>query len=167
MAKKKRKVSTATLARLRAMRQKYGLGEFKKSSSIKKTNKKPKVVRMARRRFRAVRRYARTFNRPRTRKQKAVSEIALLGYAVVGENLFDSLTSKFGIAGLPPRMIKLGAGYMLKSKKGMLGQLGTAMYTIELYKLGKDISQGGFNLGNLFGTPTTATTTPTSNGATF
>lgn len=121
---------------------------------------------MARRRrskrsyFGRVARRARSYS-----KNKKLSEVALIGYAVVGENLFDQLTSNVGIAGLPPRVVKLGAGYMLKKKSGLLGQMGTAMYTIELYKFGKDIASGGLNLGNLFGTSTASTSN--SNGATF
>jgi len=77
--------------------------------------------------------------------------MALLGYAVIGENLFDSLAKNINI-GIAPNLVKLGAGYFLKKKSGLMGQMGTAMYTIELYKLGKSISSGGgLNLGNLFG----------------
>jgi len=52
--KKKRKVSAATLARLRAMRKKYGLGEFKRG--------RRKVKSTGSRRYKAVRR--RKFKNP-------------------------------------------------------------------------------------------------------
>jgi len=160
MAKKKRKISEATRERLRAMRKKYGLGEFKsrgsseprENISLKKRRKSRSVESMARRRksrrsfFPRAKRYARSRS-----GKKALSEVALISYAVVGENLFDQLTSNIGVAGLPPRVVKIGVGYMLKKKSGLLGQMGTAMYTIELYKLGKDIASGGLNLGNLLG----------------
>lgn len=47
--KKKRKVSAKVIARLRALRQKYGLGEFKGTKKVKRARKTRSVVRMARR----------------------------------------------------------------------------------------------------------------------
>ena len=167
MAKKKRKINASTIARLRELRRKHGLGEFKRNSSIKKTSKTKRVVRMAkRRRSFAPYRFSRRSRVRRAVKSKGASELALIGYAVVGENLFDQVTRNFNM-GISPRIIKLGAGYMLKKKSGLVGQLGTAMYTVELYKLGKDIASGGLNLGNLLGGTSSQSTSTVSSGATF
>ena len=170
MAKKRkhRVVSSATRERLRAMRERYGLGEYKKNSSIKRTTKTKRVSVMARRKRYSFRRSSRVVRYARSRSgKKGVSELALIGYAVVGENLFDQLTRNFNM-GISPRILKIGAGYFLKKKSGLVGQLGTAMYTIELYKLGKDISTGGLNLGNLLGNSASASTSANlGNRATF
>lgn len=163
----KRKTSAATRERLRRMREKYGLGEYRNRKKAVRLKQTTRVRTMARRRSFAPRRsYFSRARKAARRHPKAVSELALLGYAVVGENLFDQLTSNFNM-GVPPRILKIGAGYFLKKKSGLVGQLGTAMYTIELYKLGKDVASGGLNLGNLLGQPVAASTTQSSNGATF
>lgn len=94
-----------------------------------------------------------------------LSAVAVLGYAVVGENLVDQFASKVPVAGLPTEAVKLAAGYYLKKKGGMVGQIGTAMFYISAYKLGKQFSNGGLNLGNLL---QTSTSNPASTGgATF
>ena len=170
MAKHKRKISQATIARLRAMRQKYGLGEFKKHDSpIRKIKHSARRVRhMARHKRYSVPRFPRARRYMRAHKKQGASELALIGYAMVGENLFDSLTKNFNI-GISPSLLKIGAGFFLKKKSGLVGQLGTAMYTVELYKLGKQMSTGGLNLGSLFGGTTTTQTASVANttGATF
>jgi len=165
--KKKRKASAKQIAWRKKFAAKYGRKSISSVAqrSATKTRTTRGVPMARRRRISRPRRFARSVRRSKSAR-KGVSELALIGYAVVGENLFDQLTSSVNV-GVSPRIIKIGAGYFLKKKSGIVGQLGTAMYTIELYKLGKDIASGGLNLGNLLGNQPATASPSSNNGATF
>jgi len=92
----------------------------------------------------------RTRSRRRSSSPKKLDEIAVIGYSAVGEPLVDQVFTKFaGNLGMSDDIVKLGAGWFLKKRGGLVGKVGMAMYVIQLYKLGKTVMSGG--LGNLFG----------------
>jgi len=148
----RKKANAATIARLKALRRKHGLGEFKRSS--RRASTKTRSHYMARRRSSRVRRYA-----------KAGMKSEVLGavlYGAVGENLLNSLTSKFNF-GLGDDFVKGIAGYLIaKRTSGIVKGMATAAVSIAAYNVGKS---GLSSLGGLFGSAMTTATQ--SNGATF
>jgi hypothetical protein len=80
-------------------------------------------------------------------KGKKLDTMAIVGYAALGEPLVDQLFANFaGNLGMSDDLLKLGAGYYLKGKSGLVGKIGMAMFVIQAYKFGKVITSGGLNL---------------------
>lgn len=132
----------------------YRKTKRRKSPSLKKRTHRvrKKVVRMAKRRY--TRRYAR--RRSYRRTVSKLKPFSIIGYAIIGEPLIDSLAGNFGF---PVDLVKVGLGYFLMKKSGIMGEFGTAMFYISLYSLSKNMLSGGLNIGNLFGTAQTTTAT--------
>ena len=73
--------------------------------------------------------------------------IGIAGYAF-GESMIDSLVNQFAgnFGGISADMIELGLGYYLKKRSGIVGSIGKAMFTINLYNVIKTMVGGGFQL---------------------
>lgn len=73
--------------------------------------------------------------------------IGIVGYSVL-EGTLDGLISQYAgsIAGLSTDMIQAGLGYFLMGRKGIVGDIGRIMFTINAYTVAKRFLGSGFNL---------------------
>ena len=141
MAKTKRKVSPKTRARLKALRKKHGLGEFKTKSS---TRSKP----MARRRRSRVRTVARrTYRRARSSSLNMTNILVGSSIVAVGEPILDSVIAKY--TGGSNTMLSNGAktaiGYYLakKTRSPISRSAGMALMVIGIRNIVRPLA-GGF-----------------------
>ena len=73
--------------------------------------------------------------------------MGIVGYAVA-EGWIDNMVGQFGggMAGVSADMIELALGYYLKKRRGIVGAVGKAMFTINLYNVAKGFT-GGLTFG--------------------
>ena len=115
-------------ARLKAMRKKYHLGEFKtKHSSKRKVYKvQHSISSMAKRRGRKSAR----------RSSRSSSSIPSLLMGGAGVLLYKNLlSSMIPLQGTTKTIVEIGAGYYLSKKSGFVGNFGKALVLIDAYAL--------------------------------
>lgn len=142
---RKRKVSQATIARLRALRQKHGLGEFKKKRSETK---------MARRRFSRARR---AYRSARSHFQANKLVVGSVGYAVLrptAQNIIQQFAGNLGGAGgllgnNAGSILEATGGYFIaKKSKGDFGKgLGVSMMVLGITDLMSGLNLLGAGAG--------------------
>lgn len=118
-------------ARLKAMRKKYGLGEFKKSrSSSVKTRKRRVISTMAKSKRRS------------TRSKSSMGGVVGTAAGVAGYIAFEAFVEPRLLAMLPPQIngaminvAEIAAGAYLARKGGVLGNVGKAAVVINMYQL--------------------------------
>lgn len=140
MAKKKRKVSQATRERLRKMRQKFGLGEYKNQSFKKTSTKFRKVSPMARRRTKRSRKASSSFLKPTT---------ILVSSGIYGamrakvSGLLAPFTSKIPLGDVADEAGMFALAYLLSKKtSGTFKQVGQMGMAVEAARLGEAVISG-------------------------
>lgn len=73
--------------------------------------------------------------------------MGIVGYAFL-EGTIDSAVNQFAgnLGGLGTNGVQLVLGYYLMKRKGIVGGIGKAMFTINAYQLAKGMVGSGFNL---------------------
>lgn len=153
---KKRRASAATIARLKAMRRKFGLGEFQHRKNI--VPKRRRVVSMAKR---------------KVSRRKGASSGGTMSYALGGavygiaRQPLNGLIKKFlpsGTLQMSDEILMIVADVILSKYAFKTGTINKALkvgIAVEASRIGANLNIG--NLGGLFGTSTAAA----SSGLTF
>lgn len=73
--------------------------------------------------------------------------IGIIGYSIA-EGWIDQMVGQFGgaVPGVSADMIELALGWYLKKRRGIVGSIGKAMFTINLYNVAKTFT-GGLTAG--------------------
>lgn len=113
----------ARIERLRALRRKFGLGEFKKSYSVKR--RLVKVAKKARRR---------TASRGLFGSPLVNTALGVGGY-ILFETLLEPKVAQFVGNGLVLNLVELAAGAYIANRGGVLGSIGKAAIVINVYQI--------------------------------
>lgn len=120
----------ASKEQLRALRKKYGLGEFKKSYSAKRVNRKIYKDGASKSSMAKRRKLRRSYGRSRRSRSdsSSMSSGKLISVAVIGSAEYllykQFLAPKIPLAGLPLAAVEGLAGYWLAKRKGFIGDFG-------------------------------------------